>query len=78
MKQDEKGKCNTISNDLYRRNCMGCHLLVIYSAKCQFVKSVKFRYDNTDILRNWTLLKFSVDMIRLRILRLKLLLWQQS
>ena len=35
---------------------MGCYLLVVYSAKCQFVKSVKLRYDNTDILRNWTLL----------------------
>lgn len=56
MKQDEEGEYNTFSNDFYRRNSMGCHLLVIYSPECQFVKSVKLRYDNTDILRNWTLL----------------------
>lgn len=57
MIQDEKDKRHTISNDFYRRNCMGAHLLVVYSAKCQFVKSIKLRYDNTDILRNWTLLE---------------------
>ena len=56
MKQDEKGKRDTVPSNFYRRNFMGSRLLVIYSAKCQFVKSVKFMYDNTVILRNWTLL----------------------